>query len=308
MATNTIDAGLLAKMFLAGAKNLEVKKEWINELNVFPVPDGDTGTNMTLTIMSAVKEVNSLTEVNMYNLSKAISSGSLRGARGNSGVILSQLLRGFTKKIRDYEELNAEILAEAMEKRVESGQDILYLLQDMQEFELYGTVRAVVSVCDSMNYVTEPEDLEYVFALVNNYLDPGGLFIFDMNTIHKYRDVIGDTTIAEDREDGSFIWENSYDRENALNVYELALFLPREDGLYEKCEEEHVQKAYSIEAIKAMIVKAGMELVAVYDAYTHNPGDENCERLTFVAREHGKSAQNGYHGRIPEKPETHRAD
>ena len=121
MATNTIDAGLLAKMFLAGAKNLEVKKEWINELNVFPVPDGDTGTNMTLTIMSAVKEVNSLTEVNMYNLSKAISSGSLRGARGNSGVILSQLLRGFTKKIRDYEELNAEILAEAMEKAVETA-------------------------------------------------------------------------------------------------------------------------------------------------------------------------------------------
>ena len=119
MATNTIDAGLLAKMFLAGAKNLEVKKEWINELNVFPVPDGDTGTNMTLTIMSAVKEVNSLTEVNMYNLSKA--SGSLRGARGNSGVILSQLLRGFTKKIRDYQELNAEILAEAMEKAVETA-------------------------------------------------------------------------------------------------------------------------------------------------------------------------------------------
>ena len=148
----------------------------------------------------------------------------------------------------------------------------------------------------------------FAFALVNNYLDPGGLFIFDMNTIHKYRDVIGDTTIAEDREDGSFIWENSYDRENSLNIYELALFLPREDGLYEKCEEEHVQKAYSIEAIKAMIVKAGMELVAVCDAYTHNPGDENCERLTFVAREHGKSAQNGYHGRIPEKPETHRAD
>ena len=121
VATNTIDAGLLAKMFLAGAKNLEVKKEWINELNVFPVPDGDTGTNMTLTIMSAVKEVNSLTEVNMYNLSKAISSGSLRGARGNSGVILSQLLRGFTKKIRDYEELNAEILAEAMGKAVETA-------------------------------------------------------------------------------------------------------------------------------------------------------------------------------------------
>ena len=194
-----------------------------------------------------------------------------------------------------------EMLAEAMEKRAESGHDILYLLQDMQDFELYGTVRAVVSVCDSMNYVTEPEDLEYVFALVNNYLDPGGLFIFDMNTIHKYRDVIGDRTIAEDREDGSFIWENSYDSENALNVYELALFLPREDGLYEKCEEEHVQKAYSIEEVKVMIAKAGMELVAVYDAYTHTPGDENCERLTFIAREHGKSAENDYHGNIPER-------
>ena len=112
MATNTIDAGLLAKMFLAGAKNLEVKKEWINELNVFPVPDGDTGTNMTLTIMSAVKEVNSLTEVNMYNLSKAISSGSLRGARGNSGVILSQLLRGFTKSVKKAKELDALAVAE----------------------------------------------------------------------------------------------------------------------------------------------------------------------------------------------------
>ena len=204
---------------------------------------------------------------------------------------------------------NSEDMLEiASEKRAESGLNILYLLQDMREFELYGTVKAAVSICDSMNYILEKEDLVQVFKLVNNYLDPGGLFIFDMNTIHKYRDVIGDTTIAEDREDGSFIWENSYDRENALNVYELALFLPREDGLYEKWEEEHVQKAYSIEAIKAMIVKAGMELVAVCDAYTHNPGDENCERLTFVAREHGKSAQNGYHGRIPEKPETHRAD
>lgn len=121
MATNKIDAGLFAKMFLAGAKNLEVKKEWINELNVFPVPDGDTGTNMTLTIMSAVKEVNSLAEPNMYSLAKAISSGSLRGARGNSGVILSQLLRGFTKVIRDYDEIDALVLAAAMEKAVETA-------------------------------------------------------------------------------------------------------------------------------------------------------------------------------------------
>ncbi len=118
---NTIDAKMLAKMFLAGAKNLEVKKEWINELNVFPVPDGDTGTNMTLTIMSAVKEVNGLSEITLESLAKAISSGSLRGARGNSGVILSQLLRGFTKGIRDCEELDAITLAHAIDKGVETA-------------------------------------------------------------------------------------------------------------------------------------------------------------------------------------------
>ena len=118
---NTIDAKLLARMFLAGAKNLEVKKEWINELNVFPVPDGDTGTNMTLTILSAAKEVNNLEDIQMATLAKAISSGSLRGARGNSGVILSQLLRGFTKGIRDLEELDAVALARAVDKGVETA-------------------------------------------------------------------------------------------------------------------------------------------------------------------------------------------
>lgn len=116
MATNTINAELLTKMFLAGAANLEAKKEFINELNVFPVPDGDTGTNMTLTIMSAAKEVTSLIGPDMQSLSKAISSGSLRGARGNSGVILSQLLRGFTKEIREYKEIDVQILARACDR------------------------------------------------------------------------------------------------------------------------------------------------------------------------------------------------
>ncbi len=118
---NTIDAKMFAKMFLAGAKNLEAKKEWINELNVFPVPDGDTGTNMTLTIMSAAKEVSALQNPDMASLCKAISSGSLRGARGNSGVILSQLFRGFTKGVRDYEEVNVGILADAFDKAVETA-------------------------------------------------------------------------------------------------------------------------------------------------------------------------------------------
>ena len=116
MATKTIDANMLAKMFLAGAQNIEAKKEFINELNVFPVPDGDTGTNMTLTILSAAKEVTALADVDMKNLAKAISSGSLRGARGNSGVILSQLLRGFTKSIRDEKEIDTAALAAACQR------------------------------------------------------------------------------------------------------------------------------------------------------------------------------------------------
>lgn len=121
MSTNTIDASMLGKMFLAGARNLEAKKEWINELNVFPVPDGDTGTNMTLTIMSAAAEVGKIEGLTMEKLAKAISSGSLRGARGNSGVILSQLLRGFTKVISEEETLTPAILAAAMEKGVETA-------------------------------------------------------------------------------------------------------------------------------------------------------------------------------------------
>ena len=116
MATKTINAELFTKMFLAGAANLEAKKEVINELNVFPVPDGDTGTNMTLTIMSAAKEVGALEKADMKSVSKAISSGSLRGARGNSGVILSQLLRGFTKEIREHQEIDVPVLAAACER------------------------------------------------------------------------------------------------------------------------------------------------------------------------------------------------
>lgn len=119
--TNTIDAKMLAKMFLAGAKNLEAKKEWINDLNVFPVPDGDTGTNMTLTIMSAARDVAAMEDPDMLSLCKAISSGSLRGARGNSGVILSQLFRGFTKSIRDKKELDIPVFADAFEKAVETA-------------------------------------------------------------------------------------------------------------------------------------------------------------------------------------------
>lgn len=187
---------------------------------------------------------------------------------------------------------NSEDMLEiAMEKRQESGHDILYLLQDMQEFELYGTVRAAVSVCDSLNYITDPEELKQVFCLVNNYLDPGGLFLFDINTVHKYRDVLGDTTIAEDREEASFIWENSYDPESRINTYELAVFLPREDGLYEKCEELHCQRGYEKAEIEKLLKEAGMEIEGVYEAYTDKPASKDSERLLFIAKEHGKQIE-----------------
>ena len=128
MAINTVGAKMLAKMFLAGAKNLENKKEWINELNVFPVPDGDTGTNMTMTIMAAAKEVAKMDEPDMVSLCKAMSSGSLRGARGNSGVILSQLLRGFTKVVREYDEVT-----ESLKDVEKSGVQVVKYIYNMNE-------------------------------------------------------------------------------------------------------------------------------------------------------------------------------
>jgi len=182
-----------------------------------------------------------------------------------------------------------QMLSQAMEKRQASGYDILYLCQRMQSFELYGTVRAVVSVCDCLNYILDEEELGTVFSLVNNYLDPGGLFIFDLNTEHLYRDEIGDTTIAENREDSSFIWDNEYDDETCTNTYLLTLFLKTRDNLYEKREELHVQKAYSLDTVKRQIKQAGMKLLAVYDGYTLNEPSEDSTRWTFVAMEQGKT-------------------
>ena len=137
---------------------------------------------------------------------------------------MTERLAGYGYDMRGVDN-SEEMLELAMEKKTESGYDILYLLQDMRGFELYGTVRAVVSVCDSVNYITEPDELEEVFRLVNNYLDPKGIFLFDFNTVHKYRDVIGDSTIAEDRGVCSFIWDNRYYEKEQINEYDLTLFI-----------------------------------------------------------------------------------
>ena len=178
-----------------------------------------------------------------------------------------------------------------MEKRAESGRDILYLLQDMREFELYGTVRVVISICDSLNYITEERSLEEVFRLVNNYLDPEGIFIFDFNTVYKYREILGDQTIAESREDCSFIWDNYYYEEEQINEYELSLFLQEEGNLYRKYVETHYQKGYELETIKSLLERSGMKFVAAYDAFTKNPPTEESERIYVVAKESGKCSE-----------------
>ncbi len=183
---------------------------------------------------------------------------------------------------------SGDMLGTAMEKREASGLDILYLHQDMREFELYGTVRAVVSVCDSMNYITEYEELKQVFRLVNNYLDPGGLFVFDLNTEYKYREILGSQTIAESREDCGFIWENEYDNEAKLNEYDLTLVIREEGQLYRRYEETHIQRAYSLEEVREALLESGMEFVAVYNAFTRDCPEADSQRIYVIAREHGK--------------------
>ena len=187
-----------------------------------------------------------------------------------------------------------EMLDMAREYEYDREEDsgILYLLQDMREFELYGTVRAVYSACDCLNYIMEEDELLTVFRLVNNYLDPKGLFIFDMNTSYKYEHLLAENTIAENREEGSFIWENYYDKEEQVNEYDLTLFIKEsEDDKEERFlrfTETHFQRCYSLECVKQLLQEAGMELVAVYDAYTKNPLREDSEKVTIIARESGK--------------------
>lgn len=188
---------------------------------------------------------------------------------------------------------SAAMLSSAREK---GGEEILYLCQDMRSFELYGTVAFAVSVCDCMNYLSGTEELKQVFALVNNYLDPKGLFLFDMNTPYKYREVLSDHTFAEAREDSAFIWDNYFDEKTGINQYELTLFLREKNGLFQRFEEEHLQRAFSLEEIENALRESGLSLEAVYDisAQDQNPSSgidkyhEDAERILFVAREKGK--------------------
>lgn len=179
----------------------------------------------------------------------------------------------------------------AMQKKEQSGDEILYLLQDMREMELYSTVGTVVSVCDSINYILEDEELKTVFSLVNNYLYPGGIFIFDFNTDYKYREIIGDTTIAENRDDCSFIWENLYDPEEELNEYNLTIFVQEDGDQFRRFTETHLQRGYTVEHMLSLVEQAGLTLVEVRDADTGETVTAESQRVYVVARECGKEIQ-----------------
>ena len=180
---------------------------------------------------------------------------------------------------------NSEDMLEiAMDKRSRSGLDILYLLQDMREFELYGTVKAAVSICDSMNYILEKEDLVQVFKLVNNYLDPSGIFIFDMNTEYKYTHLLADGTFAENREESSFIWENYYDPAEQLNQYDLTLYVRDEDDRYVRFEETHIQKAYALERVLELLEMAGLKAERIFDSDTGKEVTATTGKFCVAAR------------------------
>ncbi len=205
---------------------------------------------------------------------------------GSLSVLLQK--QGYDMIGVDYSMDMLEIAREKSE-----GMDILYLAQDMREFELYGTVRAVLCVCDSINYILEPAEVEEVFSLVDNYLDPDGLFIFDFNTDYKYREVIGERVIAEDRDEMSFIWDNYYDDESHINEYALSIFVQEEEDLYRKYQEFHYQRGYTLEEMKGFLETAGLLFLSAEDGDEGGPVRDNSGRIRIIAKEQKKRAKMG---------------
>ena len=190
-------------------------------------------------------------------------------------------------------DLSEEMLGIALERRDSLRHRTLYLCQDMREFELYGTAGTFVSVGDSVNYLLTDEDMIKLFKRVNTFLFHGGIFVFDFKTLHLYRDVIGDNTIAEDREDCSFIWENWYDDESRINEYDLSLFIretgvKEDDNLFRKYQEIHRQRGYTLEEMKRFAEEAGLTWIAEMDSDSMGPVSEESERILCVVRENGK--------------------
>lgn len=182
-------------------------------------------------------------------------------------------------------DLSEDMLSVAREKS--EGMDILYLNQDMRSFELYGTVDFIISSLDCINYITDKRDLLKVFRLVNNYLDPGGLFIFDINTRCKLENILGNNTYILENDDVFCSWQNEYDKVRRICDFYLTFFC-KQGNVYERFDEQHSERAYDIPEITALIEKAGMRVLNVYDNLSFNAPKKNSERVFFVVQEQGK--------------------
>ena len=192
-------------------------------------------------------------------------------------------------------DLSEEMLGMALERRDRLRHRTLYLCQDMRQFELYGTAGTFVSVGDSVNYLLTDEDMVKLFKRVNTFLFPGGIFVFDFKTLYLYRDVIGDRTIAEDREDCSFIWDNWFDNDTGINEYDLSLFIRDrgDDNIFRKYQEIHRQRGYTLDEMKAFARGAGLTWLAEMDSETMGPVRESSEKILCVVRENGKKPPRG---------------
>ena len=196
-----------------------------------------------------------------------------------------------TRKLfdRGYDVFGVDISSEMLTRAFDSddGRGIMYLNQDICELDLYSTIGTAICICDSLNYLLSDDELEAAFAGVSNFLYPGGVFIFDCNTSYKYRETIGESTIAEAGEDVSFIWENYYDEDENVNEYDLTLFIKREDGLYERAEETHLQRGIEKEDIEKLAGKCRLEIVLISDSDTDREVNEDTERIYAVLKKPG---------------------
>lgn len=183
-------------------------------------------------------------------------------------------------------DISADMLTVAKEKAILEKENILYLNQDMREFELYGTIDCVICLFDSLNYILKESEILKVFKLVNNYLNPGGLFIFDINTEYKFKEVLSDNTYSDANDFMVCVWENFFDDEQKINEYYANFFIKNEnDNFYERFEEYHYEKAYDVSTIINLIEKSGLKFLSVYDAFTFDKPNEKSERIYFVAQE-----------------------
>ncbi len=218
-----------------------------------------------------------------YLKEKGIEGGIVADLCCGTGQITERLSK------KGYDMIGIDCSQEMLLVARQKDEKSLYLCQDVREFELYGTVAAIVSVCDSLNYITEPRDLREVFRLANNYLEAGGYLIFDMNTEYKYRELLGDSTFAQDDETGAFIWDNLYDEETGINEYALTLFIDRGDSLFTRERELHYERCYTLSQIRELLSEAGMEFVEAFDGYKGGRIPDGAEprgdRMVVVARE-----------------------